>query len=246
MPPWGSQRRWIRHAVIRGDGAALGVTVIAGGVIGLGSSLVHGMLWLLVLSLALMVLGAVELRWARRYYRALIAEVVAAHASHDPGDSPVPWVSDAVWRLKNRFDPELDAANQLLAEVDRLHPRFGVSAGEPLRGVKLRPVGDNERGLVGVPKVVPSFRQTPSGTAEELLSSLASTPGRLLAVSPRWPVCCDRLSVLVGLSESGQPEGAGYLCDQEILESWDAAERRGQHAFTCGECGRSFTTDPAW
>jgi hypothetical protein len=237
----------VRRLVVRGDAIAASLMLcFAGG-------LTFGGLVLGAVSMGPGLLGAVAigagllgLRWSRQAYRALLAEVVTRFAGHDPGPSPVPWVGDAVWRAKNRFDPFLDAPNELLAEVDPMFPGFGKDGGRGVLQPVLRPVGEDERMLVAAPPAPEVEVVTPSGEAGHLLERLAATPGRTLVVSPRWPVCCRQLTVLVGLNDVARPEEAIYLGEQLPIDGAGRPGGQGQHSYRCGRCGRAYATDPAW
>jgi hypothetical protein len=137
----------LREAVIRGDVAAGGlVLVMSGAVLGAvwlsGAGLLPGLL-----ALALVPTGVALVWWARRAYGRLLGEVVRTWAGHDPGPSPVPWIADGVWRQRNRFDPELDAADELRSQIDRSVRPFRDAAQGAFESPTLRPVSDAERGL---------------------------------------------------------------------------------------------------
>lgn len=231
----------LRRAVIRGDvaatGIALGVLAAVIGVSGVGVGPK-------VAGLVLLVAGLGIVGWSRRRYRELLVEVAQRFAGHDPGPSPVVWVSDAVWRARNGFHPVLDAANELVAEVDDTMPRFGAPTTRGLEAPVLRPVSDNERALVAAG--APSEPLPPAGTGAELLGLLQGTPGRLIGVGVRWPVCCGRLAVITSTTPEERAPGAVFLPEHAGQEAWDVDARRGLHGFECRACGRRYATDPAW
>ena len=103
-----------------------------------------------LLALALMPVGAALVWWARRAYGRLLGEVVRTWAEHDPGPSPVAWIADEVWRQRNRFDPELDAADELRSQIDRSVRPFRDAAQGAFESPTLRPVSDAERGLAEI------------------------------------------------------------------------------------------------
>jgi hypothetical protein len=183
--------------------------------------------------------GFAVVAWARARYREMLAEVCAKLDGYDPGPSPVSWVDDAVWRDRNAFSPELDAPVELMSEVDANVRPFAADAVRAFEGLTLRPVSDEERslcppGTAGVPG--------PVGTADELLAMLRATPGRLVAVGVRWPVCCGALPKLVWLEGIGLRPSATFLGERGPDDDGD----RGQVAFVCGGCGRAWSTDLAW
>jgi hypothetical protein len=238
-------KRFVRQVVIRGDIVALGIVMVAGGLMALASPLLGHPGWLSVVGLVSVAGGLGAIRWARKAYGILISAVVERFADHDAGPSPVPWVSDELWRSKNRFDPELDAINELIAEVDEFHPHFDEVKGQAIREPELRPVSDNERDLVTPPAEPTGLPEGPKGSADALVEALTSTPGRSLVIAPRWPVCCQRLTVLVALAEAQRPSDAKFLTQDVSADAWQA-DPRGQHSFRCGTCGRAYATDPAW
>jgi hypothetical protein len=232
---------WLREAVVRGDVAAAGlVLVFAGAVLGAvwlsGAGALPGLL-----AIGLLPTGAATVWWARRAYGRLLAEVVRAWAGHDPGPSPVAWISDEVWRQRNRFDPELDAADELRSQVDRSVRPYRDAAQGAFESPTLRPVSDAERGLAaaGAPSAAPP---PPSGPADELLAALRGTPGRFIGVGVRWPVCCGHLAVLVAVGPASGPERAWSLRDGPGDDAVDLT----QHGFRCAVCGRAWRTTPTW
>ena len=232
---------WLREAVIRGDLAAGGlVLVMSGAVLGAvwlsGAGLLPGLL-----GLVLMPVGAALVWWARCAYGRLLGEVVRTWAGHDPGPSPVAWIADEVWRQRNRFDPELDAADELRSQVDRSVRPFRDAAQGAFESPTLRPVSDAERGLAatGAPSDAP---RPPSGPADELLAALRGTPGRFIGVGVRWPVCCGHLSILAAIGPSTGPERSYILRDGTTDDAVDST----QHGFRCAVCGRAWRTTPTW
>jgi hypothetical protein len=233
----------IRHAVIRGDATAGGIALVVVAAVvgvsgvGVGPKIAGGLL---------LVGGLALVRWSRARWRELVAEVVRRHSGVDPGASPAPWISDAVWRKHNRFDPVLDAHNELLAEIDPLLPRFGQGTTRAFEGVALRPVADSERALAPVDPEAADGPAPEPDTADRLLAALAATPGRLIGVGVRFPVCCGRPSTLVSTGAEDRVAGAAFLAEHAGGELGQADPLRGQHGFRCRACGRRYATDPAW
>lgn len=238
-PPRGA---FLRRVAIRGDATQLGLLLVVLAFLGvvIGATTGPGLLAMLAVPTALG--GLVLVRWGRRLYRAALAEAAAPFLDHDPGPTPVLWISDAVWRARNGFDPSLDAPMLLLAEVDPdVHKVFGSDADGAFRDPVLRRVTDAERD--DTPVAHGREDAPPPGDDEALLQALRDTPGRLVAVSPRWPVCCGRLTTLVALTTDALPDGARWLAaDPEA----PVGEGPGQHGYVCRACGRAYATDPAW
>lgn len=241
-----------RWAILRGDAAALAVALLGLGAVLLALAAGTADVAEGAAGVASLVAGGVLLRAARAAWRAEITRVAALFADQDPGQSPVPWVADAVWRDANRFDPELDAINELVAEIDPSVPRFAQSARGGLEGPTLRLVQDAERAIAPEDRAsaTPDDASTPTGTLDVLLAALQSTPGRLLGVSVRWPVCCGGLTVLTGRDPSAPMQGAIALG-----EGADAAQANAPasgaaptlpHRFRCPRCGRRYATEPVW
>ena len=236
---------WVRRAVIRGDLASVS---IAAGLASLGLMLLPALGYSVAWA-GLGLLGAIAsvglLQAHLRAYRRLLDEVVLAHAGHDPGPSPVPWVDDAVWREKNRFDPSLDARVVLMAEIDPDVAAFGRDATGGVRDPALRLVTDAERELRA--KGAAALGEAPPvGPAEEQLERLRSTPGRLLLLSPRWPLCCGSLATLIAVRQDARPRDALYLPPTPITDLPDPPDARGVHSYRCRRCGRAYATDPVW
>jgi hypothetical protein len=234
---------FVRRLVIRGDLNAAGLVMVLGAPLAVLGALSSGLVALHGVAFVLAVAGLGAIRWSRTAYRGLLAEVAARHAGRDPGSSPVPWVSDALWRAKNRFDPAVDAANELLAEVDSLVSGFGGGETAVVKP-QLRPLQQEERALVG--EETPDVDEGPEGTAEALVALLEGTPGRFLALAPRWPVCCGRLCSMTGIrGEPGAPDGS-WLPSGGAEADWGDNPETGFHRYQCGTCGRRYSTDPAW
>lgn len=230
---------FVRAAVIRGDVTALGVALAGFGLLpavtmqgpdqaGAG----------LVVALA----GVVLARWGVLAKRALLAEVRVCFADHDPGPSPVPWIGEDLWRARNRFDPGLDAGDVLLAEVDPDIRPFGEDARGAFSLPTLRPVSAAER--EATPTGEPLAPAPEPGEPEALLERLLTTPGRFVALEPRWPVCCDRLAVLLATESAGpRPDPVTPL---PPVPDRDLPTGEGLHAYRCAICGRAYATDPRW
>lgn len=231
---------WVREAVIRGDVPALGlVMTVSGAVMGAVwlSGAGEGPGWL---ALGLIPAGLGLVVWGRSRYRELLGEVVRRFAGHDPGPSPVAWIAEEVWRERNRFNPELDAADELRAEVDPKTPPFARAAKGAFEAPVLRPVSDAERDLCRTGSA--SGVDTPRGDADALLEVLRTTPGRFIATGIRWPVCCGGLTVLAAVGPGSGPDGAMVLRDAGQEDALDAS----MHGFRCPRCGRGWRTTPVW
>jgi len=249
--------------VIRGDALSVGlwlmavaVGLLAGPVLGAWgppSWLQLGPL-VVFLAAACVGVGAALIRWNRSHYARLVLEVQRRFADHDPGDSPVSWVSTEVWRATNRFDPQLDPLNELQAEIEPLSLGFDQ---EPRTGAVtlpvLRRVTTEERGEACRGTIQPS-NQTPSVTDEQLITALTSTPGRFMVAQPLWPVCCEALCVLESLTGSS---GEAYLLveepdedlgrdDREVFDDDPPLDPIGAHTYRCARCGALFSTHPLW
>jgi hypothetical protein len=247
----------LRRLIIGGDLIAVSLILGLGGGLTLGAAALGGAPpWAGALGGLTLGLAVVGVRVSRALYRRLLQEVVDRFAGHDPGPSPVPWISDAVWRSKNGFDPALDAPNELLAEVHAGSPRFGAPTGGGVQQAVLRPVSEDERELVAAPSQVSlsaadaaasqaqveARRASLSGPAAELVERLHSTPGRSIVVAPRWPVCCRQLTVLTSVVPSAR--GGSVFLNETILSDLHAPP--GAHTYRCAACGRAWSTDPTW
>lgn len=237
---------WTRAAVIRGDITSTGLVLILAGV---GGALVGaaGVIPAVVGSACAVGAagGVVCVYLGRTWWRELLDEVVDAHDDYDPGDSPVPWVSDDVWRARNAFDPALDAPVILMAEVDPLVHAFGADATGAFTEPVLRPVTPEERGLAVIDEVPHDVAVPEAFDIEGTLAKLTQTPGRFVCVAPRWPICCGRLACLETVTSEARPPGVLYLPPQSGEASEDNAGK-GIHTFQCRACGRRYATDPAW
>lgn len=231
---------WLKVAVVRGDVAAAGLMLAVTGLVlaavwigGVGA--VPGLL-----ALGAIPTGVWLILWWRRQYAVLLADVVARHRDHDPGPSPAPWVSDALWRARNAFRPEFDAADTLLAEVEGRKTPL-QAAVRAFEGPVLRPVADAERGLAPVGEAV--GEPPPEGTADEQVARLMGTPGRFIGGGVRWPVCCGRLAVLVA---EGPSSADGALVLGEPGADLQPDRGRASHGFQCAACGRRYATQQTW
>lgn len=101
----------------------------------------------------------------------------------DPGPSPVPWLSELVWRRWN-------ANNPLGASLK--------TPGHPISDAWPTPVTDDDRRRAPRGPIPPSAPVPPVGTVEEHARLLESTPGEGYIGCIHWAVCCDRLTTLIG------------------------------------------------
>lgn len=231
---------WHRWAVIRGDLATLSFLAALGG-LGAAAAGVTGhapAVPAAAVGAAGVALGGVGLVHARRAWRALLEDVVARWATHDPGQSPHPFLSDAVWRETQGFTPALDAPLILRAEVDRDLRVFPDDRGPAVLDPLLRVVAAEERSVA--PRADLSSPPPTAGDLVALGQALAGVEARFIVLSPRWPVCCGVLTRLMSRTLDRAP--ALWLGEPGVADP----ERRGPHRYTCGVCGASYTTDPAW
>jgi len=105
-----------------------------------------------------------------------------ARTRGDCGPSPVPWLSDAVWRGWNEGDP---------------HAREEKVPNKPISDATPTAVTEDDRRRAGRGNVAPDAPVPPTGTLESHAALLDSTPGLGYFAVVRWPVCCERLSTLI-------------------------------------------------
>ncbi|MGC6493059.1 MAG: hypothetical protein ACON5B_09505 [Myxococcota bacterium] len=233
---------WLRRVWIRGDATSLGVMLGALAVAGVGAGLTGVTPVTTTWTVVLLVPSVALIRANQRAWARLLDEVRAAYATHDPGPSPVGWISDALWRARNRFDPVLDAPLALMAEVEPLRAKPGEERGPAISGPVLRPVATSERDLLDGPRIHAASTEA----AEALLETLGSAPGRFLAAYPRWPVCCGELAMCHSLTGERPDKGVLYLPGDAVADSDCIGRSNGVHVFQCTVCKRWYVTDPAW
>jgi diazepam-binding inhibitor (GABA receptor modulator, acyl-CoA-binding protein) len=151
----------------------------------------------------------------------------------DPGPSPVPWISDETWRRDESWRPEdqetypfvVDPVVQEASELDRARaPRIATS----------------ER-----------HEKPPTGSPEEQTERLVEESPQtyiLRLIEPTWPLCCRRLTTLVGRWTCDEvfcpvlPDvyllGAGP--DDRPFD--DGAIHDEEKLFHCLDCGRVYMT----
>ncbi len=237
-----------RAAIIRGDVTSTGIVlmVCAGALLLLAAlKVVQGWIWL-ALAGVLVVAGLLMFRWGKARYSELIQAVVDAHGSEGPLRSPVAWVSDELWDQKNRFDPALDAPGILRAEVEPGYKAFGHDATGAFKEPVLRPVAPEERELAAEHEVAADLEVPPKGSKEDHIERILSTPGRFIALAPRWPICCGRLTTMVAIQEHLRPAGSMFLDATVRTEDSDPGMQQGIHSYACRACGRRYSTNPAW
>ena len=150
--------------------------------------------------------------------KARFVELARKMGYRDPGDSPVPWISDETWRRENSWGvPDYEAE----------HP--AVDGARPMLAV------DFDRQIA--PKIATSDngQLAPTGSLEEQKERLDSPPAsRALRIySPIWPVCCNRLSTLVG--HDGVDEVFEAVIEQthhlraEVVADWDVDPENEPH-----------------
>ena len=101
----------------------------------------------------------------------------------DPGDSPVPFISDETWRREESWvNPDYDKTHDCIHDPELIE------------------VGDEDRSRA--PKVATTEQSVlpPKDSDTGHLERLQATPetSAFQLYSPMWPVCCRRLTVLVG------------------------------------------------
>lgn len=237
---------WLRNILIRGDGTALGVVLILLAVVGATVAFL-GVVPMPVAAFAgaSALIGARLVCWNRSRYRAMLAEVAERHRDEEPGPSPVSWLSDPLWRATNRFDPVLDGPVELMSEVDPLIRPFADDARGAFVTPTLRQVSGEDRQMITPAALEAGLLVSEAAPGTDLLTVLKSTPGRQVAVEPRWPVCCQRLSTLL-TDEVGRRNEALYLDIAHAELTPAGLDGRGRHRFQCRACGRMYATDPAW
>jgi len=225
---------------------------------------------LLGLAVVLALLGVVQLVGERRLRAAVLAGFEAQLAGHDPGPSPVPWLSDAVWREWNSVTPEAALLEERYAGAFP-DPSPPPAVADP----HVRLVRDEERERAT--RADPDAPVPEAGEPDELTARLAETPGRPGAYRPVWPACCERPATLLApdagaLGQDGLPGGVDevlYLPDAEDEATGDGpmwlrpeaggvrfrlpdeevfarAEEAGDvQVFQCRACGRLYAA-PGW
>lgn len=101
----------------------------------------------------------------------------------DPGDSPVPWISTETWRREESWtNPDQSERYRCIHT-----PELALVEAEHCE----RPLTVAHSEQLSIP---------PTGSPEEQLQRLEDPPKTYAFQlhSPRWPVCCRRLAVLVG------------------------------------------------
>lgn len=241
---------WLRKAVIRGDATALGIFLCLfgglGGPIGVWFGLPGGTVAWASMGLVALVLGGLQLRWSRGQWRRMLVEVTARHQQDEVPPCPVTWIHPELWRERNAFSPELDAPQLLRREVEPGLKAYGEDAFGAFKEPILRPVTKEERDLFAPSEDVVPPGQTPAGDQEALKALLEGTPGRFIALAPRWPVCCGRVTRLESVRPDKLHEEAHYLSASVEERSEDLNLRRGLHGYVCLACERRYSTDPVW
>lgn len=253
---------WIRHAIIRGDALSVGLwALMASAGLMLARLVVPGRLDAVGLTPiaaglvagSFLTVGVVVIRWHRVQYRRLLDGVRARFIDFDPGNSPVAWVSTEVWRLRNRFDPDLDPINELRSEVEPLSAGFLTeSRAGAVTLPEMRVVEETEREMA--PKDPRKTGETPKGGPSDLIEVLGSTPGRFIVAQPVWPVCCGALSQLVSLVDRdlaatalylrrGGADGPDLFEDSSVDLLVDPSDA---HTYRCSACGGMYATHPIW
>ena len=101
----------------------------------------------------------------------------------DPGDVPVPWISEETWlREESWTTPNFDQQSPCINDP---------------RPVTVR---DFQRKLAPKLATADASEMSPRDTPEEHRQRLRDSPNtRVFHIySPRWPICCERITTLVG------------------------------------------------
>ena len=166
----------------------------------------------------------------------------------DPGDSPVAWISNETWLREESWLPDDD-------------PQRSACISDP----RLITVADEARHKA--PTIATSERSSkpPQDSPEEQRRRLADTPrsAAFHIYSPRWPLCCRRLSILVGFrgidevfesvlpeaclvhaeSSSNWDDDPDERCPDEQGETYGGEHLEAHHAlFHCGNCGGVYVS----
>jgi diazepam-binding inhibitor (GABA receptor modulator, acyl-CoA-binding protein) len=169
---------------------------------------------------------------AMRRYVALAKEL----GYRDPGPSPVPWISNETWRREESWVPDGEERYPFVDDPQLVI----VSNAERERAPRIAvPDGAN---------------LPPQGTPEELHERLVKeSPETLLLrlFAPTWPVCCGRLSCLVGYQEMDEPFQA-VLAETYFVGRKDHADPLGDQIlpkdtglYHCLNCGATYLGETA-
>ncbi len=167
----------------------------------------------------------------------------------DPGDSPVPWISTETWRREESWTNPEQTQRYRCIHTPELVAVSAEKCRQPLR------------------LAVPDHLATPpKGAPGEHLERLSQTP-RTYAFqlhSPRWPVCCRRLTVLVGYrgvdaaffdmvdqacliprEEEGWLDGVtGERAEVGEFSIYGDEQLRNQHLlYHCHDCGAVYVSE---
>lgn len=119
----------------------------------------------------------------QRQARQRFVEMAKRLGYRDPGDVPVPWISEETWHREESWtNPDYDQRSPCI--------------GDP-RPLTLRPF---ERDVAPKLATTEGAEMSPPGTPEEHRKRLTDSPQTLVfhIYSPRWPICCQRITTLVG------------------------------------------------
>lgn len=161
----------------------------------------------------------------------------------DPGDSPVDWITDETWRREESWpSPDFDDPIPCINAPDTIE------------------VSDDDRQRAPTVATGETAKLPAEGGPDEQRDRLAEQSPETLAFhlyEPNWPVCCRRLTVLVGyrgVDEEVSPViPRTYQIDEDREEGWranlDFSEpdvygeetlRDGLLAFHCHDCGSVY------
>jgi hypothetical protein len=165
----------------------------------------------------------------------------------DPGPSPVPWLSDEIWRAWNAGDSDACSRHEPGRPIDEVWPTF---------------VTEDDRRRSRPAPIPPGAPVPAPGTLEEHATLLRSTPGTGYFNLVLWPVCCDRPTTLlmpdiaalesavgpldVVLTEAHHPSVEKRRAQEQAWADVMAKMRAGKHGgdgtafFQCRACGRIY------
>ena len=188
---------------------------------------------------------------ARRWRARALVALAGSIGDLDPGDSPVPWISTALWRRENRrsLEMELETGPATLAPCLVDATAFVAEAADQA-GAPVAVVADD----------APVPEPAPRAKLQAQLEAPPNATGLYLDL-PSWPVCCERLTTLVdcGFGDGGLPDALpeAHHLRAEIRAMADAADEAeveryaaepygkeeledGVALFHCRACGRVY------
>jgi len=226
----------LRSAVLRGDLESIAAALVVLAVVGVAlwwNGAVPAGLWVAGPALAL---AAAIFPTSYQLRQRLGRELAARYDGMKPTECPVPFISDALWKEANTFQPALHLANEMMSEVDPAYKPFDKDIAQAILDPQIRIVSKDEAPPEAAVLPVPP----------DALAQLTGVEGHVIAVSPLWPVCCGALCQLQ--SNSGG-EGTALLpppldppLDPEKAPP-TTREEPGWFGFQCLVCGTCWSTD---